>query len=214
MNETKQRLALLQTARQMNQLGLNQGASGNVSLRFQEGFLITPSGMPYDQCSPEDLIWMSLDGKPQGRRKPSSEWRVHRDIYQARPDAGAVLHAHSVNCTTLACLNKSIPAFHYMVAMAGGNDIRCTPYATFGSQALSDHVLEALKDRKACLLGHHGVVCLDVDLSRVLDLSVEVEHLAKVYVQCLTLGEPNIIDADEMQTVIRKFANYGSDAQA
>ena len=152
---------LLATARAMNSQGLNQGTSGNVSVREGEGFLITPSALPYDQCRSEDMVWMDWFGQPQGNRKPSSEWRMHRDIYRHYPQAGAVLHAHSLYCTTLACLERTIPAFHYMVAMAGGESIRCAPYATFGTQALSDAVIAALRDRSAALLSPswHDLLC-------------------------------------------------------
>jgi len=205
------RTQLIETALQMETMGLNHGMSGNLSVRINEGFLITPSALPYNQCMAEDIVLMDLEGHAQGSRKPSSEWRFHRDIYTQRQDAGAVLHAHSPWCTTLACLQTPIPAFHYMVAVAGGLDIRCAPYATYGTQALSDYALEALQNRKACLLANHGLLCLDADLDRVLALAIEVEDLARVYGQTMQIGKPVLLSDTEMMKVIGKFKDYRSD---
>jgi len=205
------RTQLIETALQMETMGLNHGMSGNLSVRINESFLITPSALPYNQCMAEDIVLMDLEGHAQGSRKPSSEWRFHRDIYTQRQDAGAVLHAHSPWCTTLACLQTPIPAFHYMVAVAGGLDIRCAPYATYGTQALSDYALEALQNRKACLLANHGLLCLDADLDRVLALAIEVEDLARVYSQTLQMGKPVLLSDAEMMKVIGKFKDYRSD---
>ena len=199
---------LLATARAMNSLGLNQGTSGNVSVREGEGFLITPSALAYDQCRPEDLVWVNMAGQAQGGRNPSSEWRMHRDIYAHYPQAGAILHAHSLYCTTLACLERSIPAFHYMVAMAGGDSIRCAPYVTFGTQALSDAAVAALEDRLATLLGHHGMICHSIDLERVLALAIEVEALARMYLQALQVNEPPVLSQEAMAEVFKRFAGY------
>ena len=205
------RTQLIETALQMETMGLNHGMSGNLSVRINESFLITPSALPYNQCMAEDIVLMDLEGHAQGSRKPSSEWRFHRDIYTQRQDAGAVLHAHSPWCTTLACLQTPIPAFHYMVAVAGGLDIRCAPYATYGTQALSDYALEALQNRKACLLANHGLLCLDADLDRVLALAIEVEDLARVYGQTMQIGKPVLLSDAEMMKVIGKFKDYRSD---
>ena len=205
------RTQLIETALQMETMGLNHGMSGNLSVRINEGFLITPSALPYNQCMAEDIVLMDLEGHAQGSRKPSSEWRFHRDIYTQRQDAGAVLHAHSPWCTTLACLQTPIPAFHYMVAVAGGLDIRCAPYATYGTQALSDYALEALQNRKACLLANHGLLCLDADLDRVLALAIEVEDLARVYGQTMQIGKPVLLSDAEMMKVIGKFKDNRSD---
>jgi len=202
------RAQVLATARAMNSQGLNQGAAGNVSVREGEGFWITPSALPYDQCQPEDVVWIDGSGRPQGRRKPSSEWRMHADIYRTFPQAGAILHAHSPYCTTLACLERDIPAFHYMVAMAGGDSIRCAPYATFGTQALSDAAILALHDRSAALLAHHGMICHGGDLDRVLALAIEVETLARIYLQALAGAEPPVLPAAEMVEVLRRFKDY------
>lgn len=188
--------------------GLNQGASGNLSIRIEEGFLITPSSLPHEKMSAEDIVQMTFEGTHKGHLKPSSEWRFHRDIYVHRKDAGAVLHAHPTACTALACLHREIPAFHYMVALAGGNNIRCAPYAVFGSQELSDHAIEALKNRKACLLSNHGMLCLDKNLDKVFSLATEVENLAQIYVQALQTGDPVILSEEDMSTVQKKFVDY------
>lgn len=201
---------LLATARAMNSRGLNQGASGNVSVRTGEGLLITPSALPYDQCGPDDLVWVDWAGQVRGSRKPSSEWQMHRDIYQQHPEAGAVLHAHSPHATALACLERPIPAFHYMVAVAGGDSIPCAPYATFGTQELSARVIEVLHDRSAALLAHHGMICHAGDLHQVLALAEEVETLARMYLLALAVAEPSVLSATEMAEVLRRFAAYRS----
>ena len=208
------RRELIATAREMNRSGINQGTSGNLSLRCGDGLLITPSGMPYERLEPADIVFLEQDGGDTpvaaGPRKPSSEWRIHRDVYRARPDALAILHAHPVHCAALACLRRPLPAFHYMVAVAGGRDIRCAPYATFGTQALSDHVLAALEGRRACLMANHGLLCLGPDLRSALALAVEVETLARTYLQCLSVGEPVVLDDAEMERVLEKFKGYGN----
>ncbi len=158
MDDRALRRALIETALAMNRLGINQGKSGNVSARAKGGFLVTPSGLAYEETKPADIVFVDGAGKAKGRRKPSTEWRFHRDIYAQRPDANAIVHTHSPFATSLSCLRKSIPPFHYMVALAGGPDIRCARYATFGTQALSDNVLAALEDRHACLLANHGAI--------------------------------------------------------
>lgn len=203
------RRQLIDTAIAMNASGLNQGTSGNLSIRCDEGFLITPSGMDYAGLETGDIVLMDLDGKPRGTRKPSSEWRFHAAIYRHRPEANAVLHAHPVNCSALACLNRGIPAFHYMVAAAGGKDIRCADYATFGTPQLSDNVIAALEGRKACLMAHHGLTCFDEDLPRVLALAIEVENLANVYCRILAIGDAHVLDDVEMDRVLDKFRSYG-----
>jgi len=206
---TELRQQLIDTALAMNASGLNQGASGNLSTRYEDGFLITPSGMDYAGLSTNDIVRLDFDGNTRGARKPSSEWRFHAAIYQHRAAANAVLHAHPVSCSTLACLNKGVPAFHYMVAIAGGRDIRCADYATFGTSKLSDNVIKALQDRKACLMAHHGLTCFEKDLPRVLALAIEVEHLATVYSRILAIGEADILTDSEMEKVLKKFSSYG-----
>jgi L-fuculose-phosphate aldolase len=204
---------LIATALEMNRSGLNRGTSGNLSVRSGDGMLITPSGVPYDQMAADEIVYVTeQDGAPagvSGQRKPSSEWRIHRDVYRARPDAMAILHAHPVHSTALACLHRPLPAFHYMVAVAGGRDMRCAPYATFGSQSLSDHVLDALQGRKACLMANHGLLALSSNLAGALALAQEIESLARSYLQCLAVGEPAILDDAEMDRVLEKFKSYG-----
>ena len=208
------RQEIIATACKMNALGINQGKSGNVSHRIPEGFLVTPTGMDYDLLAPEDIVPMSLDGSHGGLRLPSSEWRFHRDILAARPEVNAVIHTHSMFATTLACLGAEIPPFHYMVAVAGGDSIRCAPYATFGTEELSAHAVHALEGRKACLLANHGMIAVGATLKSALALAVEVETLAAMYWRALQIGEPNILDAAEMVRVIEKFRTYGQQSTA
>lgn len=202
------RLHIVATAREMNALGINRGKSGNVSARVHGGFLVTPSALPYDRTDAEDIVFVDVDGKAHGPRKASSEWRFHRDIYAARPEVGAIVHTHSPFATTLACLDRGIPAFHYMVAVSGGDDIRCAPYATFGTQALSDHAVEALEGRKACLLSHHGMIATGSSLEAALALAVEVETLAEMYWRALQIGDPTLLSSEEMARVLASFAAY------
>jgi L-fuculose-phosphate aldolase len=166
--------------------------------------------MPYATLAEEDIVFVDSEGRHRGPRLPSSEWRIHHDIYRARSDAGAILHAHPVNCVSLASLRQPLPAFHYMVAVAGGHDIRCAPYATFGTQQLSDHVLRALQDRVACLMANHGLLCLADTLDRALALAIEIEQLARSYLQCLSVGDPVILDDEEMERVLHRFRSYGA----
>ncbi|MCX8087309.1 MAG: class II aldolase/adducin family protein [Rhodocyclaceae bacterium] len=200
---------LLAAARAMNAAGINRGAAGNVSARCAGGFLITPTGMAYDECTPEDIVKVGADGTALGRRKPSSEWRFHRDIYAARPEAGAILHAHSPFATALACQEIEIPPFHYMIARFGGETIRCAAYATFGTQELSDAILIALQDRRACLMAHHGMAVFGAHLKEALALAIEFEALCEQYWRVLQLGKPKLLPADEMARVLEKFKNYG-----
>ncbi len=203
------RRALIETCRAMNRIGINQGKAGNVSVRIPEGLLITPSGVAYDRMKPDDIVVIDAKGQPLGGGKPSSEWRFHVDICRSRADVGAVLHAHPPFCTALACLEMDIPAFHYMVAVAGGDSIRCAPYATFGTQALSDNALRALDGRQACLLANHGMICVAEGIDAALDLAVEVETLAQQYWRALQIGTPRTLPPDEMRTVLEKFRTYG-----
>ena len=208
---------LVATARRMTESGLNKGTAGNLSVRYKrgkaDGFLITPTGMSYDKLEPEDIVFMRLDGMPAGirnnKRKPSSEWRFHRDIYAARPEAGAVLHAHSPFATSLSCLRRSIPAFHYMIARFGGDTLRCAEYATFGTQQLSDAALAAMQGRNACLLANHGMLVFGHDLDQALAFGVELEALCEQYWRACQLGEPVLLDASEMARVLVKFPGYG-----
>jgi len=211
VNELALRAAIIATAIQMNDRRINSGKSGNVSARTEAGFLITPTGLPYESIRPEDIAAVTLGGVATGPRLPSSEWRFHRDIYVDRPDAGAIVHAHSPFATTLACLGRGIPAFHYMVAVAGGKDIRCAPYATFGTQELSDNALVALSGRHACLLANHGMIAVDASLDNALALAIEVEALAEQYWRTLQIGSPNLLSDAEMNVVLEKFKSYGQE---
>ncbi|WP_317987869.1 class II aldolase/adducin family protein [Hyalangium gracile] len=204
-----QREAIIATARRLNPSGLNQGTSGNLGHRVEDGFLVTPTGMDYDSLRPEDIVFMRFDGSSEGPRLPSSEWRFHRDILVARPEVQAVLHTHSLHSTALACLRRGIPPFHYMVAVAGGTDIRCAPYATFGTEELSRHAVAALEGRKACLLANHGLITVGADLAGAFKLAVEVETLAAMYLRALQVGEPVLLDDAEMAVVLEKFRTYG-----
>lgn len=208
------RQKITEVSAQLVKLGLNQAAAGNVSARLDDDhFLITPSGLPPRDISVRQVVEMGLDGGYDSEWKPSSEWRMHRDIYAARPDVRAVIHTHSPFCTTLACMERAIPAFHYMVAVTGRAEIRCAPYATFGSQELSDYAVAALEGSKACLLAHHGMLVLGDTLDHTLQLAIEVEALAEQYWRCLQIGEPKILPDDEMARVIDKFKGYGVNAQ-
>jgi len=200
---------LLHTARQMAQAGLNKGSSGNASIRLDDGFLITPSGVPAEQLSTDSMVYMDWQGTPEAGKKPSSEWRFHRDILQARPEVNAVLHCHSMFATTIACMARPVPPFHYMIATAGGDDIRCAPYALFGTQALSDGAMAALQGRKACLLAHHGMIALGQGLPQALAIAVEVEGLCEQYWRLLQLGEPTLLTPEQMREVHAQFKGYG-----
>ena len=203
------RVQLIATARAMQPAGLNRGTSGNVSVRCGESFYITPTGLPYESLLADDIPLMALDGSHEGRCKPSSEWRFHRDLYAARPEVGAVLHAHSPFAVSLACQRRAIPPFHYMIARFGGETIRCADYAIFGSQALSTAAMSALQDRKACLLANHGLLVAGRDLAEALALAVELEELCEQYWRTCQLGEPVLLSAAEMAAVIEKFRSYG-----
>jgi len=206
---TDLRLELIATARAMQPAGLNRGTAGNVSVRSGDGFLITPTGMPYAALSADDIPLMALDGSHQGSRKPSSEWRFHRDLYASRPTVGAVLHAHSPFAVSLACLRYAIPAFHYMIARFGGDSIRCADYAIFGSAELSAAAMAAMENRKACLLANHGLLVAGRDLDEALALAVELEELCEQYWRACQLGQPVVLSAEEMAAVLAKFATYG-----
>lgn len=210
-DESLLRQQMVETCRSMNSSGINQGTSGNLSTRLGDGFLVTPSGLPYEHMVPDDLMRMGFDGSHQGRHRPSSEWRFHRDILQHRPDVNVVLHCHSIHATAVAVHHRAIPAFHYMVGVAGGATIRCARYATFGTQELSDNALAALEGQLACLLGQHGQIALGTTLASALWLAVEVETIARMYVAALSMGEPPVLDDAEMANVISRMKrmSYG-----
>jgi L-fuculose-phosphate aldolase len=208
--------AVIATARAMNAAGINVNKSGNVSLRCRRGaragFLVTPTGVRYERLEADDLVFIGDDGRTTGPRAPSSEWRFHAAIYAARDELQAIVHTHSPHATALACHGLAIPAFHYMVAVAGGHDIRCAGYATFGTQELADSAVAALVGRKACLLAHHGVIACGAGLAAALALAVEVENLARTYVIVRALGEPRLLDRAEMDRVLERFGTYGQPA--
>ena len=201
---------LIKTCIEMESRGINQGTSGNLSIRYKNSFLITPSSISYNDMTPEDIVEMDWEGRFIGKQ-PSSEWRFHRDILKSRNDINVVLHCHSINATALSCHNRDIPAFHYIVGLAGGNNIRCAKYATFGSQELSDNALIAIKDRLACLLGHHGMICLGKTLKQALMLGCEVEAMSKVYIKALSIGNTDILSEEEMDKVVKQMErmSYG-----
>ena len=199
-------------ARKSVALGLNQGTSGNVSARSPEGFVITPSGRDMTGLGAVDMVSMTMDGQAPEGKKPSSEWRFHRDIYAAFPEARAVVHAHTPFAVALACLRRGLPSFHYMVALAGGTDIRCAAYATFGTQALSDAVIAALQDRRACLMANHGLVAWGKSLDSALALAVEMEALCGQYLRACQVGEPVLLSDEEMAEVLERFKDYGKQA--
>jgi L-fuculose-phosphate aldolase len=203
------RAELVVQAGRLTSSGLTRNTSGNLSCRIEGGFLVTPTGMPYERLTPADIVTVDWDGTPHGCRLPSSEWRFHRDILMARPEIGVVLHAHPPFATSIACLGQKIPAFHYMVAVAGGADIRCAPYATFGTETLSRHAVAALAGRRACLLANHGMIALGRDFDAAFTLAIEVETLAEMYWRVRQIGEPVLLDQAEMAVVLEKFTTYG-----
>ena len=214
-DEKKLRGHMIETCLKMNAHGINQGTSGNLSVRYGDGFLITPSSTPYDQISPEDIVQMDWDGTYVGPR-PSSEWRFHRDILKTRIDVDVVLHCHSTFATAVACHHRDIPAFHYIVGLMGGNTLRCAPYATFGTQELSNAAIDALEGRMACLLAQHGQISLGKNVDGALAMAVEVESLAKVYINACALGEPPVLSDSEMDRVLEqmKRMSYGKSPEA
>lgn len=201
---------LVDTARRMSALGLSPGMTGNVSVRTARGFVITPSGMPYDQLRGDDAVAIDLGGTIRpGQRAPSTEWRLHRDLLAARPDAQAIVHTHSLYCTTVACLRRPIPAIHYMIVRAGADEIPCAEYATFGTAELAASVVRALGRGHACLMANHGMVALGDSLAGALRLAAEVETLAAQYWHAAQLGQPHVLPPDELDRVRRQFAGYG-----
>lgn len=207
--ELKLRTELLEACLSMNQLGISKGTSGNISVRFGDGFLISPTGVAYDKVKPEHVVMMNWDATFAGDVLPSSEWRFHRDILRARPDVNAVVHTHSTHATAVSILEKDIPAIHYVIAGCAGSTIRCAPYQIFGSQELADAVVKALEGRRACLMAHHGVVAAHVSIARALALAVTVEELAHQYLLCLQFGEPPILSDTQISQVLEKFKTYG-----
>lgn len=216
MNEAALRQAGAAAVRRLDTLGMNRGSTGNLSLRHalggQGGMLITPTGMGAE-VQPADFVWVGEDGSRRGAWQPSSEWHFHRAIYDVRPDLHAIVHTHSVHATALACLDRPLPAFHYMVAVAGGDSVPLVPYHTFGTQALSRDVARAMADRQACLLAHHGLIAAGATLAAAMKVLQEVESLCEVYLKALAVAEPAVLDAAQMAEVIARFRHYGQTAR-
>lgn len=202
---------IIDVCRELERRGLNQGTAGNVSVRAKKGWLVTPSGRPYASMKPAELVEMDMKGGHAAGKKPSSEWRLHLDAYKTRPDVGAVIHTHSGYATTLACLRRPIPAFHYMIAFFGGSDIRCSDYATYGTQELSDEVMKALEGRQAALMGSHGLIVVAPTLAKALALTIEAETLAMMYWRAIQVKEPVILPDAEIDRVRAKAhaSGYG-----
>lgn len=211
-NERNIRQSIIDACRTMNASGINQGTSGNISVRHGDVMLITPSATPYDAMTPEMIAAMPLEGEYgswTGPLKPSTEWRFHLDILRAKPEMNAVVHAHPTYCTILAILHRPIPAIHYMIAAAGGNDIPCAPYAQYGTPELSHLALEALAERRACLLAHHGLIAMGVSLRKAMWLAIEVETLARQYHGCLQIGTPPLLPDEEIDSILKRWGQYG-----
>ncbi|MBU6259736.1 MAG: class II aldolase/adducin family protein [Burkholderiales bacterium] len=209
MNEDEIRAAIVAAVQRLDALGMNRGSTGNCSHRLGAGMLITPTGMGADELRPRDLVWVGWDGSLRGDWEPSSEWHFHQAAYVARADLQAVVHTHSIHATALACLRRGLPSFHYMVAVAGGDDVPCVPYHLFGTEALSQAVAGALRERDACLLANHGLVAAGPTLARALKVGQEIEALCEVYLRALAVGEPALLSAAEMVQVKERFARYG-----
>jgi L-fuculose-phosphate aldolase len=209
--EAALRAAIVSSAQAMNALGINQGNSGNISVRCGGAMLITPSATPYEAMQPEQIASMALDGDGawSGPLKPSTEWRFHRDILRGRPGDGAVVHTHAPFCTILAIARREIPPCHYMIAAFGGDSVRCAPYATFGTAELASLALTALAGRRACLLANHGMIVVGATLSHAMWLAVELETLAKQYYHSLLIGGPHLLSPDELAEAAAGFAGYG-----
>jgi L-fuculose-phosphate aldolase len=208
-NERALREEMVACGLKLTPSGLSQGTSGNLSIRFEAGFLVTPSGMPYGEITPEDIVLVDMDGRYDHPRRPSSEWRFHRDIYVARPDVGAVVHAHPPYSTALAICRMEIPAIHYMIAVSGGDSIRCCDYYTYGTQELSDAVVRALEGRMACLMANHGMIATGTNMEQAMWRAVEVETLARQYTLALQVGKPVMLTNAEVAQSLEKFGNYG-----
>ena len=203
------KIEVIKYAKMLNSRKLSALRSGNISLRCKGGFFITPTGMKYSLLKNKDIVFVSKKGKFDKKKGiPSSEWRFHQDIYLNKKDANAIVHAHSTYATAISSHGKSIPAFHYMVAMAGGADIKCAKYATYGTRELSKNILKALKNRTACLIGNHGQIAFSENLSKAFELAEEVENLSNQYIKALKIGKPKILSSKEMDKVLSKAKNY------
>ena len=200
---------IIKYSKMLNSRKLSALRSGNISARYKEGFLITPSGKKYSSLKTRDIVFVSLEGKFDKKKGiPSSEWQFHQDIYKNKKEAKAIVHAHSTNATAVSTHKRGIPSFHYMVAMAGGHDIKCAKYATFGTRDLSKNILKALKGRKACLIANHGQIAFETNLPKAFELAEEVENISLQYITSLKLGKPKILSINEMKKVLSKAKNY------
>ncbi len=202
---------LLNITNKLLAAGLNHGASGNCSCRDREGFLITPTGVDSSKLTTDMMVRMNLSdnlSEPKKKYQPSSEWQFHQAILKKYPEINAVVHTHSIFASSLSVLGQDIPAFHYMIAVAGGDSVRCAPYAMFGTKELSDNILEAIQDRKACLLSNHGLVAIGKDLSEAFNIAEEVEHLSRLFVEAKKIGEPLLLSKKEMAEVLNRFNSY------
>jgi L-fuculose-phosphate aldolase len=209
-DEAKLRTRMVEVMRAMDARGLNRGTSGNVSARFGDGMLVSPSGVPPERLTPESMVFVGADDSiPEGQLKPSSEWRMHMQILRRRPDVGGVVHCHSRHATILACAGRPIPAVHYMVGVSGGASVPVAPYATFGSEALADAVVAALDGRNAALMANHGQIAVAPSLSHALLIAEEIEEQAAVYWGCLAIGGPNLLSDDQMAEILTRFRSYG-----
>ena len=209
----KLRASVIKYSKKLNTTNLSSLRSGNISVRVREkkidGFYITPSGTKYSSLKPQDIVFVSLKGKFDKKKGiPSSEWRFHQDIYVNKKEAQAIVHAHSTCATAVSTHQKSIPAFHYMIGVAGGEDIKCTKYATFGTRKLSYNILSALKNRSACLIGNHGQIAFGKNLDKSFELAQEVENICNQYINALRIGIPKILSKKEMKIVLGKMKNY------
>jgi L-fuculose-phosphate aldolase len=209
-DESRLRGQLVEVMQAMDARGLNRGTSGNVSARFGDGMLVTPSGVPPERLTPEAMVYVGADDSiPEGQLKPSSEWRMHMQILRRRPDVGGVVHCHSRHATIMACAGKPIPAVHYMVGVSGGSSVPVAPYATFGSEGLADAVVEALSGRNAALMANHGQIAVAPSLKHALLIAEEIEEQAAVYWGCLAIGGPNLLSEPQMDEIMLKFRSYG-----
>ena len=212
MKNLEKRKEVIKYSIKLNTTNLSPLRSGNISVRSEEdgiqGFLITPSGKKYDSLKEDDIVFVSNDGNHDTNLKPSSEWRFHKDIYLKKPDAKAIVHAHSPHATAVSAHGKDIPAFHYMIALAGGDSIKCAKYATFGTQELSDNIIDALENRKACLMSNHGQVAFGENLESAFELAEELENICHQYINTIKLGEPKILSSSEMDVILEKVKNY------
>ncbi|WP_409500716.1 L-fuculose-phosphate aldolase [Mannheimia glucosida] len=211
MNRQQLSIQIIDTCLEMTRLGLNQGTAGNVSVRYQDGMLITPTGTPYEEMTEDSIVFVNANGKHEEGKLPSSEWQFHLAVYEARPELNAVVHNHAKNCAAVSILGEPIPAIHYMIACTGTNYIPCVPYAPFGTHQLADYVREGIKHSKAILLAHHGLITADKTLDKALGIAHEVEVIAEWYLKLLASGKTiPTLDKAQMDIVLEKFKSYGS----